>query len=340
MSTTSEWPLELVVADIVPLTAEITSLILKAADGGPLPAFSGGAHIKFQVELADGASHPGTLPDTLKKAPAPGERCYSLVNSADQSDYYEIAVKLETAGAGGSRFMHALRTGEHIRAALPKNDFPLHDEPHEAVLIAGGIGITPILSMAKELSAKGAAYRLHYASRSPETMAYRTGVSQLCGEQASLYFDYGDPTQGMPLADVIGQPVPNRHLYVCGPRPLIDAVIAIARAQQWPPGHVHFELFGAPLPQTGDRPCRVVLQRSGVTLDVPAEKSILDAMIDAGLDPMFDCRRGECSVCAVRVLSGTPEHRDYALSDDDRDQAHLMCVCVSRAREGELVLDA
>ncbi|HZZ03919.1 PDR/VanB family oxidoreductase [Paraburkholderia sp.] len=339
MSTTSEWPLELVVADTDPLTAEISSLKLKAADGGPLPAFSGGAHIKFRVDLTDGAKDPVTLPGALR-TPTRGERCYSLVNSDDQSGYYEIAVKREAAGAGGSRFMHALRTGEHVRAALPTNDFPLHDEPHEAVLMAGGIGITPILSMAKELSAKGAPYRLHYAARSPETMAYRTGISHLRGEQASLYFDYGDPARGMPLAEVIGQPAPNRHLYVCGPRPLIDAVVATARAQQWSAGHVHFELFGAPTPQAGNRPCRVVLQRSGLTLDVPAEKSILDAMIDAGLDPMFDCRRGECSVCAVRVLSGTPEHHDYALSDDDRDHEHLMCVCVSRAREGELVLDA
>ncbi|MFM0251649.1 PDR/VanB family oxidoreductase [Paraburkholderia sediminicola] len=333
--TTSDWPLELVVADTAALTAEIRSLTLKSIDGGPLPAFSAGAHLLFQVELGDGGPSPGT-----PEASRPGERCYSLVNSTDQSGYYEIAVKLETAGSGGSRFMHALKPGDRIRATLPKNDFPLHRDQHEALLIAGGIGITPILSMTAELSEQGAAYRLHYASRSPETMAYQARITQLCGERRHLHFDYGDPSQGMPLAEVIGQPASNRHLYVCGPRPLLDAVIATARALQWASSHVHFELFGAPLSQTGDRPCRVVLQRSGMTLDVPAEKSILDAMIDAGIDPMFDCRRGECSVCAVRVLSGTPEHRDYALSDDDRDHENLMCVCVSRAREGELVLDA
>ncbi|MFM0502455.1 PDR/VanB family oxidoreductase [Paraburkholderia caffeinilytica] len=331
--TPSDWPLELVVADTVALTAEIRSLRLKAIDGGPLPAFSAGAHLTFQVDLGGGATLPGAM-----ETSRPGERCYSLVNSTDQSDYYEIAVKLETAGSGGSRFMHALRPGDRIRTTLPKNDFPLHHDPHEAILIAGGIGITPILSMTAELGKRSAAFRLHYASRSPETMAYRARITQLCGERGHLYFDYGDPSQGMPLAEVIGQPAMNRHLYVCGPRPLLDAVIATARALQWPPSHVHFELFGAPVAQTGNRPCRVVLQRSGLTLDVPAGKSILDAMIDAGTDPLFDCRRGECSVCAVRVLSGTPEHRDYALSDDDRE--HLMCVCVSRAQEGELVLDA
>ncbi|WP_153099920.1 PDR/VanB family oxidoreductase [Paraburkholderia hayleyella] len=337
MSTTSEWPLELIVADTVPLTAEIRLLKLKAADGKPLPAFSAGAHLRFKVDLAASGSLPATAPGA-RQASLPGERCYSLVNSADLSGDYEIAVKLEAAGAGGSRFMHALQTGEPICAALPQNDFPLHDEPHEAVLMAGGIGITPILSMARELSAKGAAYHLHYAARTPDTMAYRDDVSQLCGEQASLYFDYGDPTRGMPLAEVIGSPAPHRHLYVCGPRPLIDAVIAAARDKQWSPAQVHFELFGAPPAAAGDRPCRVVLQRSGLALEVPAGTSILAAMIDARLDPLFDCQRGECGVCAVRVLSGTPDHRDYALSDEERE--HLMCVCVSRATEGELVLDA
>lgn len=339
MPTTSEWPLELVVADTVPLTEEIRSLTLKPADGGPLPVFSAGAHIMFQVALADGASDTATLQGALKTAPC-AERSYSLVNSDDQSGYYEIAVKLEPEGRGGSRFMHALRRGDRVRAALPKNDFPLHEKPHEAVLIAGGIGITPILSMAKELGSRGAAYRLHYASRSPETMAYRTGIAQMCGERGHLYFDHGDPARGIPLAEAIGQPASARHLYVCGPRPLIDAVIGTARALQWPADHVHFELFSAPVVQKGDRACRVVLHRSGLTLGVPADKSILDAMIEAGIDPMFDCRRGECGVCAVRVLSGTPDHRDYALSDDDRNQEHLMCVCVSRVIEGELVLDA
>ncbi|CAB3788288.1 Phthalate dioxygenase reductase [Paraburkholderia caffeinitolerans] len=320
----ARWPLELEVVASEPLTNAIRGLTFKSAGGGALPGFTAGAHIRIQTAAS---------PDD--------ERSYSLINSANQSGHYEIAVKLEPNGRGGSRRMHALQPGERLRASLPKNDFPLHGVPHEAVLIAGGIGITPILSMARTLAASGARFQLHYACRTPGDAAFREEVAQSCGAHAHLYFDHGDPSRGMPLAQVIGGYYASgakRHLYVCGPRPLIDAVIATARALHWPADHVHFELFGAPSAAPGDRACRVELRRSGRTLDVGPQQSILDAMIDAGLDPLFDCRRGECGVCALRVLEGTPEHRDYALGDEEREQQ--MCICVSRARSESLVLDA
>jgi len=261
-----------------------------------------------------------------------------LINSTDQSGQYEIAVKLEPNGRGGSRRMHALRRGDRIRATLPKNDFPLQAGSQGVVLIAGGIGITPILSMARALAASSTRFQLHYACRTPEDAAFRDEVAQSCGAHAHLYFDHGDPSRGLPLAQVIGASGTDRHLYVCGPRPLIDAVIATARALLWPADHVHFELFGAPVTPSGERACRVELRRSGRTLDVAPGQSILDAMIAAGLDPLFDCRRGECGMCALRVLEGTPDHRDYALGDEER--AHQMCVCVSRSHTETLVLDA
>ncbi|WP_394065509.1 PDR/VanB family oxidoreductase [Alcaligenes sp. WGS1538] len=325
MSSFSEWPLELVVSDVQSLTAQIKAITLRAAGGGSLPVFAAGAHIMVNVAPDGGAVK---------------HRSYSLINSTRQSGQYEIAVKLEAQGGGGSRFMHALQVGDRLKAGLPRNDFGLCDQEHEAVLIAGGIGITPILSMAHALSSSGMPYVLHYASRSPQGMAYKEVVQALCGPRASLYFDEGEPSKGLSVMQVLGEPAARRHVYVCGPRPLIDAVIAAAKALQWPSSHVHFELFGAPASREQDRPCRVVLQRSALTLDVPAGQSILEAMVEAGVDPMFDCGRGECGACAVRVLAGTPEHRDYALSDSDREEDRLMCVCVSRARSDELVLDA
>nr|WP_240990280.1 PDR/VanB family oxidoreductase [Cupriavidus taiwanensis] len=312
-------------AQATPLTAEVRQIKLRAADGGALPAFAPGAHIAIRV------SHHGTG--------GTAQRAYSLVNSTTCPDTYEIAVKHETAGAGGSRFMHALVPGDSVRASMPKNDFGLHQAPHQAVLIAGGIGITPILSMARWLDRAGQSFHLHFAARTPQAMPYRDEAQALGGDRATLYFDHGDPSRGMPLARILGAPDAGRHVYVCGPQPLVDAVVSTVRALGWPARNVHLERFGTTTPQSGDQACRVVLARSGITLDVPAAQTILDAMIDAGLDPMFDCRRGECGVCAQRVLCGEPDHRDYALSAEQQDVDRLICVCVSRAR-GELVLDA
>ncbi len=329
MPTISDWPLEVVVADIDELTPQIKGFVLQAADGAALPSFKAGAHIRVGIDA------PGVPAQGLLRY-----RSYSLINSDGPATQYHIAVKLEAQGEGGSRFMHELQVGDRLQCSAPRQDFSLQDDIHHAVLIAGGIGITPILSMARTLTAGQASYELHYAARSPQLMAFREQTQAMCGGRIRQYFDDAEPSNGLSLAQILGAPSPDRHVYVCGPQPLIDAVIAIGKEQGWPSDHVHFELFGAPAPQARDGSCRVVLHRSGLTLDVPAGVSILDALIQAGVDPMFDCRRGECGVCALRVLSGTPEHRDYALSDSDRHEESLMCICVSRAGSAELVLDA
>ncbi|WP_322056377.1 PDR/VanB family oxidoreductase [Paraburkholderia sp. J63] len=320
----SRWPLELELVASKRHTAEIRGFTFKSVQGASLPGFSAGAHIGVQTITTEDMSL-----DT--------ERSYSLINSVDQSGQYEIAVKFEENGRGGSRRMHALKLGDRVRATLPKNDFSLHAGPQEAVLIAGGIGITPILSMARALAAAGTKFEFHYACRTPESTAFHQEVMQSCGSSANMYFDHGDPSRGMNLKKVLACPSAKRHVYVCGPRPLIDALIATSRELNWDAGHVHFELFGAPVAAAGDRTCSVELRRSQRVLNVGPQQSILDAMIDAGLDPMFDCRRGECGVCAVRVLEGQVDHRDYALSGEDR--AEQMCVCVSRAKGEKLVLD-
>jgi ferredoxin-NADP reductase len=226
-----------------------------------------------------------------------------------------------------------------VAASAPRDEFGLVGATHEAVLIAGGIGITPILSMARALQARGASYVLHYGARSAEAMAYRPEIETLCASNARLYFDGGVPERGMQLRQVLAEPSPSRHAYICGPKPLVDAALREAQALGWSPSHIHFELFGAAAPATGDQPIRVTLARSGRTIEVAADTSILDAMIEAGCDPMFDCKRGECSVCAHKVLEGVADHRDYVLSDEDKQEG-LLCVCVSRARTPHLTLDA
>jgi ferredoxin-NADP reductase len=302
------------------LTPSIRRVLLEPADGRALPPFDAGAHIDLHV--------PGES-RVLKRA-------YSLVNAAANADHYEIAVQLEPASTGGSRWIHTLEPGQELDITAPRNTFALADSATGSLLIAGGIGITPILSMARALAAAGRPYELHYAARDAALMAYRDEVLSLPG--ATCWIDGGDPARGLPLATTIGSPAPGRHLYVCGPKGLISAVLAQAKALGWAEPQLHSELFSGALEAAGDAGFEVELAASGITLSVAADQSILDAMIEADLDPLFDCRAGHCGVCTARLIEGEPDHRDICLSARDHEAGDF-CPCVSRARSGRLVLD-
>lgn len=315
--------IDVIVTDIRDLTPTIKAIRLQSADGAALPAYTAGAHIRVPVVLLD---------DKVD------ERCYSLVNiGALAATDYEIAVQLEAKGKGGSAFMHGLQTGARLRIQAPRNDFPLHMHAEHSVLIAGGIGITPILSMAHALQASGQSFEFHYGTRSPDLMAFRDQAEKSL--HATLYFDGGDPQRGLQLEQILAQPDSGKHVYVCGPRGLIDAVIASAKRHGWPDDHVHFELFSSPAAQSGDMEFEVELRATGKTLRVPAGQSILDVVLAAGCDLMYDCKRGECGMCATTVLEGIPDHRDYNLPEDERASGKVMCICVSRAKSPRLVLD-
>lgn len=301
------------------LTPQIRRLVLRTTDGSALPAYAPGAHVELHV--------PG---------PRPLRRAYSLVTPCDGGDRIEIAVQLEAEGSGGSRWVHGLAEGEVIDASAPKNLFPLIDAAESHLLLAGGIGITPILCMARALAAAGQRYALHYAARERDRAAYCAEVEAL--EHARCWFDGGDPARGMPLAEVIGAPAAGRHLYVCGPKGFIAAVLDTGRRLGWADANLHCELFTGALDEAGDRPFTVELATSGITLDVPVGKTVMDVMEDAGLDPMFDCRRGECGLCTARVLDGEADHRDICLSARERAEGGF-CTCVSRARSARLVLE-
>jgi ferredoxin-NADP reductase len=302
------------------LTPSIRRLLLTPANGTQLLEFAAGAHIGLHAQVGG---------RTLVRA-------YSLVNMPGDNSHYEIAVQLEPNGSGGSRWVHQLSVGAELDVTAPRNEFALQPHACSHLLIAGGIGITPILSMARALNATGQSFELHYAAREAAAMAYRDEVMSLAG--ANCWLDGGDPRSGMPLAGVIGVPQPGRHLYVCGPKGLTAAVLGKARELDWNEGQLHSELFTGALSASGDAAFEVVLAASGVTLSVSAETTILDAMLEAGLDPLFDCRRGDCGVCTTRVIEGEPDHRDVCLSEKDHRSGDF-CPCVSRARSPKLVLD-
>lgn len=313
--------LALVVASVTPLTPAIKAFVLRGANGAPLPAFTPGAHLGVQVMQPNGHA---------------GQRAYSLARPHGDADSYEIAVLHEPQGAGGSAWMHSLKEGAVLTAHAPRNDFALHRGEAAPLLVAGGIGITPLLCMARALAAEGRAFEFVYATRSAQATAYLQEVRALGG---TLVHDGGDPSRGLDLHALLSAPTAGRHLHVCGPRGMVQAVVDTARALGWPDERVHFELFAGALEQAGDKPFEVRTLRSGKTLTVRPDQSLLDVLIAAGLDPLYDCRQGDCGVCAVDVVEGLPDHRDHNLSPREKAGGKTLCTCVSRALTPQLVLD-
>jgi vanillate O-demethylase ferredoxin subunit len=315
--------IDLIVSRIGSETPLIRTVELRPPQGGALPGWEPGAHLK--VRLPDGDS-----------------RSYSLVNLSTaracvSPEFYLLGVRLEDPSKGGSRFMHGLAPGDRVSVTAPTNNFRLEPCPARVTLVAGGVGITPIASMIAHLVGEGRPFQAFYAGRSESDLAFRAELAALGGDWLSFHHD--DRSGVFDIKPVMAALEADEPIYVCGPRPMIDAAIATAAALGWPPGRLRFEIFAAAEPQAGDHAFEVVLSSSGRSFTIPPDKSILDVLIDAGIDPMFDCKRGDCGICQTRVLEGMPDHRDYILSDSERAAGKLMQICVSRAKTPRLVLD-
>lgn len=308
--------LDLRVAKLRPLTERISEFTLQAADGGALPDWEAGAHIRVDV---DG-----------------GDRAYSLIRfSADERGDYRIAVQREDGGAGGSRFMHGLKEGDRVAVAPPKCDFPVA-RGDAAILLAGGIGITPMISMAAELQAADVPFELHYAGRSRGVMGFADDLAARFGDAMTIHCD--DDQSALDLDAVIGG-LGDRHLYICGPRGMIDAARSKAEAAGVPGAHVHVELFDNASAAEDDRAFEVEIASSGEVFTIPPGKSIIEVLEEGGMDLIHDCQRGDCGICQTEVISGEPDHRDVVLSDAERATGKVMQICVSRAKSARLVLD-
>ena len=289
-------------------------------DGAPLPTFTAGAHVTVLT------------PNGLT-------RRYSLCNSPAQTDRYCIAVKREPQGQGGSASMiDQVQAGDPLPASAPQNSFSLDEQASSHLLIAGGIGITPILSMVRELQARGADFKLIYLTRSPDATAFRDEVQAAeLAPRVLLHHDQGDSAQALDLSPWLAQPRDGVHLYCCGPRGLMQAVREQTR--EWPSGSVHFEDFGGSEPQQAgqDQPFVVKLARSGRTVAVPADVSILEALRRENIAVPSSCESGTCGTCRTGLVAGVAEHRDYVL-DEDEQETQIM-ICVSRAVSPQLELD-
>lgn len=317
--------LELVVTGIRQLTPTVRSYELRAPDGDSLPSWTPGAHIAVPVTLSDGRT---------------ATRYYSLAGDPARTDHYLIAVRRDSQGRGGSvAIHHAFGLGTRLRCTLPRNQFSLHDDARPALLIAGGIGVTPLRAMALALHRDRRAVDLHVIAPTPSELPFRAELTAELGPAVHFWYTRV-PGQPAPDVERLLQDVhPDAVLYVCGPARLLEAVLAAARARDIDPTHIRFERFDAAPTRMEDRPVTVTMRRSGRTLQVSADQSILDAAIVAGVDVRYDCKAGVCGTCAVKVLAGEPEHRDTALSDVECDRDGWFCTCVSRARGDHLVLD-
>ena len=288
-------------------------------DGTDLPPFTPGSHVK--VEAPNGA---------LRK--------YSLCNDPAERHRYVITVKRDAGGQGGSVSMHdEVREGDTLPTSNPDNAFPLVDTARSYLFIAGGIGITPIMSMIRSFGElPPAPWKLYYLTRSIESTAF---AEDLKGAEwhrnVKIHHDHGEPAQAFDLWPALEKPN-TAHIYCCGPRPLMESVRDMTG--HWSPGNVHFESFnegGGVKPD--DKPFTVRLARSGGQFEVPVGKSILAALKEYGGAAPSSCESGTCGTCRTVLLEGEADHRDMVLMDDE--MAHQIMICVSRAKSPELVLD-
>ena len=315
-------PMELVISGVRQLTPRIRAYEMRDPDGAELPPVKAGSHLVVPVMLTNGEA---------------SVRHYSICSNPAQRDVYEIAVLREEDGEGGSVSVHEqFNLGLRLFCARPDNYFELHNDARPAVLIAAGIGITPIKAMAQTLKARGAAMHLHYAGKSDVQMAFRDQLTRELSQQMSTYRSSND--ERMVVETILSDAPSDAVFYACGPNRLIDAINQAAVNLGIESDRICFERFTGDLDEEA-RPIEVELKRTGIAIQISPQQSILEGMLDAGVDAPFACRTGNCRTCIVKVLDGEADHRDSALSTFEREQEQLMCPCVSRARTDKLVLD-
>jgi len=299
----------------------VISLELAAADATPLPALAPGAHLNL------------TTPSGLV-------RQYSVVNGPAERDTIVIGIKREPDSRGGSRSMHDdVREGTLLQASVPRNTFPLVPSGKRPILVAGGIGITPLLSMAQALQARGEAFELHYFARGEQFVSFRERLAAL-GDAVRLHLGLDAAQTTAALRDILhGRPLEQFKVYACGPGPMLELVRTTAAAGDIGADDVHFEYFRNDAEPAPGQPFTVRLQRSAREFEVPSGQTLLQALHEQGIAVEASCEQGVCGSCFTEVVSGELEHHDLYLSAAEKASGKCLMPCVSRARGGVLVLD-
>lgn len=295
---------------------DILTFRLEAAGGNALPAFTAGAHVNVTVR-------PGLA------------RSYSLFNDPEERGVYEIAVQLDAGSRGGSRAIHAQwRAGQVVEVSEPNNHFPLDESASHTILIAGGIGITPMLAMMARLDRLGRPWELHYAVKSMDRCAFADRLA----DRDNVYLAVSDEG-ALPRLDIpriVGSAKEGAHVYCCGPERMLNAVRDHGAVLG---SRLHYEYFSADTEVATDGGYSLVLKKSGRSVEVQAGETMLDALLNAGLNVGFACSEGICGSCRIGVLEGEPDHRDNFLSDEEKRANRAVMVCCSGSRSPSLTLD-
>jgi ferredoxin-NADP reductase len=290
-------------------------------DGGKLPGYKPGAHIDLH------------LPNGML-------RQFSLTVPVSDPDGYTVGVKRDENSRGGSRYIiEQMKVGDQIKISAPRNNFPLVENADHVVLVAGGIGITPIWCMAQELEAQGRPWKIHYACRSQADMAFLSDLKKLDPERVHLHFDDEADGKVLDLTAAIAEAPANAHFYCCGPNPMLKAFEAAAASR--PRANVHIEYFTAKEEASANElgGFWVELTRSGEEYFIPPGKKVLEVLFDAGVDVDYSCELGICGACETRVISGTPIHHDSVLSEEEQASNEKVMICCCGCATERLVLD-
>lgn len=302
-------------------TEAVRSIELRHPDAASLPEFTPGAHLDLRV-------------------PGVGSRSYSLVSQPEETDRYVIGVQRDVASRGGSKWMcDAIRPGDILEVDEPSNNFELENEASHSVLIAGGIGITPLLCMATHLERHGRCWEFWYAARTPERAPFLDRLRTLDpqGERVRIIFDEVAGGRMLDIGAVVASAPAGSHYYCCGPVPMLKAFEEAVRDIE--ANRIHTEYFQAAQPVSTAGAFQVVAASSGLTLEVPEGKTIIEVLRAAGIEPPSSCLEGVCGTCETRVIEGVPDHRDLVLTEEEKARNETMMICCSRSKGGRLVLE-
>jgi ferredoxin-NADP reductase len=304
---------------IEPVAKDTNLYTFKRASGGALPAYKPGAHIDLHLPI-------GLV------------RQFSLVVPNTDPESYVVGVKRDAESRGGSRYIvDEMRVGHEIKISAPRNNFPLVENAEHVVLVAGGIGITPIWCMAQELIAQNRSWNLSYSCRGRDEMAFFGALKKLDPERVHLHLDDEAGGKFLDLQSIVAAAPENAHLYCCGPKPMLAAFEAAVAGR--PRAHVHVEYFTAKDEASATGGFWVELARSGEEYYIPEGKKVLEVLFEAGIDVDYSCELGICGACETRVISGIPEHHDSVLSEEEQAANDKVMICCCGCKTERLVLD-